>query len=132
MDTLRRAGFTPLPPDEITDEALAAILWKLLHELACRGFYALHTDHLSDGELYRALWRHGVREEAILPGKTARAAWFHDFIGSGSDEHTALWLRHYASEEDRARHARDWPRDPLPPRERPPFDRDWRLPKGPF
>jgi len=37
-----------------------------------------------------------------------------------------------ASDEDRAQHAKDWPKDTIPTREKPPFNRDWRLPKGPF
>ena len=43
-----------------------------------------------------------------------------------------LWLRYYASDEERAKHAKDWPKDTLPPKEKPRFNRDWRLPKGPF
>ena len=43
-----------------------------------------------------------------------------------------IWLQHYASEEERAEHARQWPEAPLPPKEKPPFDRDWRVPTGPF
>ena len=43
-----------------------------------------------------------------------------------------LWLRYYASDEDRAEHVKDWPNDSIPPKEKPPFNRDWRLPKGPF
>ena len=54
------------------------------------------------------------------------------FIGSGSDEDNQLWLRYYASDEDRASEDRDWPNIPIPPKEKPLFNRDWRLPKGPF
>jgi hypothetical protein len=111
---------------------MAAYLWLLLHELACRGFWVLNTGHLSDHELYEELWRNGLRAEAVLPGKTPRGGWFHDCTGSGSDEHHLLWLRFHASDETRARHARDDPDEPLPPRETPPYPRDWRLPKGPF
>jgi hypothetical protein len=132
LETFSRDGFSPLPPDEITDEAMPAYLWELLHELSCRGFYVQNSGHLSDRELYSDLWRSGIREEAILPGKSPRGGWFHDCTGSGSDEHTRLWLRFHASAEARERHARDSPADPLPPRETPPHPRDWRLPKGPF
>ena len=37
-----------------------------------------------------------------------------------------------ASDAERARHAKEWPKDAIPPKEKPPFNRDWRLPKGPF
>ncbi|MEA3210787.1 MAG: hypothetical protein QOE70_3844 [Chthoniobacter sp.] len=132
IDQLSAQGAAPLPPSELTDETITAKLWELLHNLAWQGFYVLHTDHFSDRELYTALWEKGLREEAILPGRSRSGGWFHDFIGSGSDEHEALWLRHYADEEARARRARNSPDLELPPPEPPPHRRDWRLPKGPF
>ena len=100
---LMREGFTPLPPAEITPEALRGLLWELLHELSCRGFYAVHTDHLDDAALYAALWRKGIREEAMMPGATKHAAWFYDFSEDDGDG---------AGEE--------------PPKV---ADRDWRLPR---
>ena len=121
-----------LPPDEITDETLTPILWELLHNLALRGFYVLHTDHLSDRELYAELWTRGLREPAHLPGRNPRGGWFHDFLGSWGEDEMQLWLRYYASDEERAKHAKEWPKTPLPPKEKPAFNRDWRLPKGPF
>ncbi len=133
MEQLQRAGAAPIPPAELTDETLTAKLWELLHHLACRGFYVLHTDHLSDRELYTALWDSGLRDDALLPGKRSRmGGWFHDFVGSGSEEDTQVWLRFHATDAERAEHAKDWPDDPIPPRAKPPFNRDWRLPKGPF
>jgi hypothetical protein len=131
-EELARSGVVLLPPDELTDETVGPKLWELLHELACRGFYILNTDHLSDREVYNNLWREDLREPAILPGRSRHGGWFHDFVGSGSEEHTQVWLRYFASDEARARHAREWPRTPLPIREVPRFQRDWRLPKGPF
>jgi len=97
-----------------------------------RGFYVLHTDHLSDRELYAELWERGLRDPAHLPGRNPRGGWFHDFLGSWGEDEMQLWLRYYASDADRAKHAKDWPKDTLPPKEKPPFNRDWRLPKGPF
>ncbi len=121
-----------LPPSEITDEMLVPTLWELLHNLALRGFYVLHTDHLSDLELYEELWEHGLRDPAYLPGRNPRGGWFHDILGSWGHEENQLWLRYYASDEERAKHAKDWPKDTIPPREKPVSNRDWRLPKGPF
>jgi hypothetical protein len=131
-EDLTKENVPLLPPAEITDEALASILWELLHNLALRGFYILHTDHLSDREVYVDLWHHGLREPAHLPGRNLRGGWFHDFLGSWGEEETQLWLRYYASEQERAKHAAEWPKDPIPPKEKPRFNRDWRLPKGPI
>ena len=109
---------------------MPAFLWELLHELACRGFIVLNSGHLDDRQLYGQLWRHGIREHAILPGKSPRGAWFHDCCEG--EENEQAWLRYHAGEEARARHARESPDEPLPERETPPYPRDWRLPKGPF
>jgi len=43
-----------------------------------------------------------------------------------------LWLRYHASDDERAKHAKEYPRDELSPKEKPQCNRDWRLPKGPF
>lgn len=121
-----------MPPAELTDETLPAKLWELLHNLACHGFYVLNSNHLSDRELYSEHWHHGIRDESCLPGKCRTGGWFHDTIGSGSEEDTQLWLRFYASDEETAKHRKDWPKISVPEKETPPFNRDWRLPKGPF
>ena len=81
----------------------------MLHNLAQRGFYVLHTDHLSDHELYAELWERGLRDPAHLPGRNPRG-----------------------SNEERVKHAKEYPQDKLPLKERPISNRDWRLPKGPF
>lgn len=131
-ERLRRAGVSFLPPDELTDETITAKLWELLHNLACQGFYVLNSEHLSDRELYAELWTRGVRDESMLPGKSKTGGWFHDCIGSGSEEDIQISLRYYATDAERTEHARQWPDDPMPPKVKPPFNRDWRLPKGPF
>lgn len=123
IDQLRQT-VTLLPPDELTGDTLHAKLWELLHNLACTGFYVLCTNHLDDRALYAEFWQHGLREEALLPGKIKTGGWYHDCVGSGSEEDTELWLRFHASDETRARWLRDWPDQPLPPKEPPPFNRD--------
>lgn len=132
IDQLAAQGAAPLPPADITDETLAAKLWELLHSLACRGFYVLHTDHLSDRELYTALWEKGLREEAILSGRSKSGGWFHDFIGSYGPEDMEIYHRYYEDEKTRAHHLAEYPHEKIPARETPPHSRDWRVPKGPF
>jgi hypothetical protein len=73
-----------------------------------------------------------LNRPAHLPGRSLRGGWFHDLLGSLGEEDMRLWLRYFASDEERAKHAADWPKDAMPPKERRPFSRDWRLPKGPF
>lgn len=130
--TLIKENVPLLPPSEITDETLGSILWELLHNLALQGFYILHSDHLSERELYAELWHHGLREPAHLPGRSLRGGWFHDFLGSWSEEDMQLWLKYYATEEERAHHASEYPEDNIPDHVDPCSRRDWRLPQGPF
>lgn len=130
--TLAKENIPLLPPAEITDETLTPILWELLHNLALCGFYVSHTDHLSDRQLYGELWHHGLRDPAYLPGRNPRGGWFHDFLGSWGEDDMQLWLRYYATDEERIKHSSEYPKDNIPPKEMPPCNRDWRLPKGPF
>jgi hypothetical protein len=132
LKVLQRQGVMLLPPDEHTDETVGAGLWELLHELACRGFFVLHTDHLTDRELYAALWKDSLREPAKLPGRCHTAAWYHDFIGGACDADEELRWRYYATDAQRAEMLRENPRMVLSPREKPVANRDWRLPKGPI
>jgi hypothetical protein len=37
-------------------------------------------------------------------------------------------MRFYATNEERKRWAADFPDFPMPPKQKPPFDRDWLLP----
>ena len=118
--------------NELTDESIPSHLWELLHNLACRGYFVQHSDHLTDRQLYEELWDKGISDLSLLPGKNSTGGWFHDVVGSFDPEDIALWLRYYADDEERAMHALEYPNEPLPPREVPLARRDWRLPKGPF
>ena len=51
-----------------------------------------------------------------------------DMAGSGSEEDRTAWLKYYATEDDRRQWTEEFPEDPVPPAERPPFDRDRHLP----
>lgn len=125
-------GVPIIPPQEITDETVTPILWALLHKLAYYGFFLSHTDHLSDRELYCDLWTRALRELTILVPGDRRTAWFNDVLGNWGEDEVQIWLRHYASAEERREHAADFPEDPMPPMEKLPYKRDWRLPKAAF
>jgi predicted RNase H-like HicB family nuclease len=45
---------------------------------------------------------------------------------------SGIWLQFYASDEERAKHQKEWPNDTIPAKQKLPYIRDWRLPKGPF
>jgi len=130
-DQLKRSGTELLPPDQLDDTTLTGDLSKLIQRLATLGVYLIHTNHLSDRELYEYLYHEGLREEASLFPENPTYAYIIDLTGSGSDEDILIYLKHYADEQSRNDWAHDWPDPPLPAHEDPPFDRDSSLPQSP-
>ena len=125
QDQLENWGLPMPDPITLTDEQLSEQLGQLIGGLAKHRFYLYHTDHLSDRELYVALWEHALNE-TIVPGGT----WHHDFIGNGSAESIQTWLRYYATPAERENWSEEWPDDSIPDHKALPFDRDQFLPKG--
>lgn len=115
-------------PDSLSDEELEKVLWEKIEELAERRFYLEQTDHLSDRELYEHLCDPEIRDltsQARLPGES-----FHwDILGSYSEEDIQLYLRYYADDDTREEWKQDWPKEEIPPKQDPPYDRDSRLPR---
>lgn len=128
FEVLAREGFSLPPPEELDDAALPGKLQELIVELAKRRLFLESTDHLSDRELYSWLWKDALREELMgfgLPFGNCHL----DVLGGCSEEDLITRMRYYSDEEERAQWAADFPDFPMPPREKPPFDRDRHLPK---
>jgi hypothetical protein len=117
-------------PDELDDSKLTSKLWEVINALALFGTFLHSTDHLSDRELYTELWGELLREPAVLMPDNPAFSYHIDMIGSGSEEHTRLYMKYYASEEERRDWLKEWPGDVLPDHEDPPYDRDRRLPQA--
>lgn len=132
FDVLPETGISLPPPDSLDDAQLSRKLKEVIHALALLGNYLLSTDHLSDRELYTELWDDALREEAVLMPENPDFAGHIDMVGSGSEEHTNLFLKYYASEEERQSWLADWPDEAIPDHEDPPYDRDRFLPKAEF
>lgn len=129
---LENAGVQiPLPTD-LDDIALSTKLTEIIQKLATLGTYLLHTNHLSDRALYEYLYHDGLREEVVLLPENPSYAYIIDLTGSGSDEDNQIYLKYYADEEHRKQWAFDWPDDPMPDHEDPPYDRDRTLPQSPL
>jgi hypothetical protein len=128
FNRLVQRGVALPPAAELDDTTLREKLAEVTCELSELRCFLYDTDHLSDRELYEWLWGSGLREESAdisgMPG-----AWHTSPIGAGSEEDTQIWLRYYASEKEWQRWHLDYPEDPMPMRESPPFDRDRHLPK---
>jgi hypothetical protein len=129
FDALLKAGVTLPHPEELDEEELTEKLWDVINSLALLNVYLVNTDHLSDRELYEKLWNESLQEELVIQPNEPQYAAFLDMIGSGSEEDNSIRLKYYADEEDRRQWKSDWPEDPMPDHERPPYDRDARLPQ---
>ncbi len=131
LQLLENSDLKVLAPDQLDDEALTIKLKEIIDRMASMGAYLLHTNHLSDRALYEYLYNDGLREEAVLFPENPTYAYMIDLTGSGSDDDNALYLKYYADEEHRRQWADDWPDDPIPAHQDPPFDRDRFLPQSP-
>ena len=126
---LEQAGVSLPPPDSLKDEELTARLWEVIQKLALLRVFIEQTDHLSDRELYTYLWTDSLREETRAMPQAANSAYHIQLLSSGSDEDNLLYLKYYADEDWRRQWHEDWPNDPIPAHEDPPYDRDCALPK---
>jgi hypothetical protein len=116
-------------PDSLNDVEVTAKLWEVIHKLALLRVFIEQTDHLSDRELYTHLWTDCLREETKMLPSSANSAWHIQILGGCSEEDNQLFLKYYADDATRGRWHQDFPDDPLPAHEDPPFDRDRLLPK---
>ncbi len=113
-------------PEELSDEALHKTLWETIEKLFTKRILLDFTDHLSDRALYCLICRDILQtQEKKVDAPKNYLHWDCSDAGSDND----VWLRYYASDDDRQAWADDFP-EPLPPREAPPYRRD--MPKAPF
>lgn len=129
---VENSGLQIPPPEDFDNDALTIKLTEIIARMASLGAYLLHTNHLSDRALYEYLYHDGLREEAVLFPENPSYAYMIDLTGSGSQEDNQIFLKYYADEKYRQQWASDWPDDPMPDREIPPFDRDRFLPQSPI
>lgn len=128
---LENSGLEVPPPESLDDDALKIKLKDIIDRMAAVGSYLLHTNHLSDRDLYEYLYHEALREETVLFPENPSYAYMIDLTGSGSEDDNQTYLKYYADEVYRRRWAHDWPDDRMPEHEEPPFDRDRFLPQSP-
>lgn len=129
---IENSGLEITAPEDLDESNLTTRLKEIIERMANLGAYVLHTNHLSDRGLYEYLYNDGLREEAVLFPENPSYAYMIDLTGSGSEEDNQVYLKYYADEEHRKQWALDWPDDPVPDHEDPPFDRDRHLPQSPL
>ena len=128
---LENSGLNVPPPESLDDGALELKLEEIIDRMASVGAYLLHTNHVSDRDLYEYLYNDALREETVLFPENPSYAYMIDLTGSGSEDDNQTYLKYYADAEHRRQWAHDWPGDPMPEHEEPPFDRDRFLPQSP-
>jgi hypothetical protein len=101
-------------------------LWPLIGHLAELNVVIERTNHLDDTALREFLLE--LLDQPVPVSNDPGTIMHVDVVGSGSDEDNALFFRYYASDEEREHWMREFPDETLPPRERPPHDRDRFLP----
>lgn len=126
---LENAGVSLPAPDSLKDDELTAKLWELIQKLALLHVFIEQTDHLSDRELYTHLWTNSLREETKALPMTGDASCHIQILGGCSEEDNLLYLKYYADDDFRRHWHQDFPSDPMPSHEDPPYDRDRLLPK---
>jgi hypothetical protein len=128
---LENSGLEVPAPETLDNEALKIKLKEMIDRMATVGAYLLHTNHLSDRDLYEYLYHEALREETVLFPENPSYAYMIDLTGSGSEDDNQTYLKYYADEQYRRQWAHDWPDDRMPEHEEPPFDRDRFLPQSP-
>ena len=128
---LENSGLEVPPPESLDNDVLKIKLKDIIDRMAAVGSYLLHTNHLSDRNLYEYLYHEALREETVLFPENPSYAYMIDLTGSGSEDDNQTYLKYYADEVYRRRWAHDWPDDRMPEHEEPPFDRDRFLPQSP-
>jgi hypothetical protein len=131
FDLLEKGGVKVPRPADLDDTQLHIKLWEVINGMALLGCYLSSTDHLSDRQLYEALWTDILREPASVCPNNSNAACHIDILGGCSEEDLQLRLKYYADEEERLDWADEFPDCVLPPHESLPYDRDRHLPGPP-
>jgi len=105
-------------PERLNDEQLLQALECVVEKLFEKKLILDFADHLSDRELYTLIYRDilPLREKNLRH----RNGFIHWDCSCGDDE---IWLRYYASDDERAQYY-DYTDEPLPPKEIPPHFRD--------
>ena len=129
---LENSGLEVPAPETLDDDALKIKLKEIIEKMAALGAYLLHTNHVSDRDLYKYLYEEALREETVLFPENPSYAYMIDLTGSGSEDDNQTYLKYYANADYRRQWRRDWPDDVIPEHEDPPFDRDRFLPQSPL
>ena len=126
LDALARRGILPKDPDELDDQSLSSQLHLIIEALASRNTFLVHTDHMSDRELYIVLCSDVLRQRMPDVSRDGHIRELIDMIGASGQKQLDLYLKHYAGPSERRWWSRA--RGHIPDHVDPPYDRDRFLP----
>ncbi len=130
---LIRDGIELPEPESLDDSAVSQKLDEVIQGLVKLHTYLIHTDHLSDRELYEHLWWEALNEpEYEFDDGMGQYQTTIDLVGDGSESSTEIYHRYYADELDRDWWLSENPDGYLPDMEPAPYDRDRHLPRPAF
>ncbi len=113
--------FTPVleipSPDSLSEEAISVVLWETIHRLYSQNVVLRFTDHLSDRELYKIIYRD------ILPCCEKKVEIQGKHLEWRCIEDNDTWLRYYADAIERRRFQEEHDVD-IPKSETPEFKRE--------
>jgi len=116
-------------PKTLKDRELTAKLWEVIYALLGKYVVLGNTDHLSDREMYTQLWNETLREEYVItPNYTVQIDMTRTNEG---DRGMPIYLKYYATEEQRRIYSRAHPDFKMPPHVEPPRRRDHLIPEDP-
>jgi hypothetical protein len=115
-------------PDAINDADIQKKLWEVIARLAERLVFLDHTDHLTDRELYSALWTNHLRGETPVSNDVGFSTTI-EIVTTMDDDNGYLFFKHYADDEFRESWREVDPELVMPPHEDPPYNRDYILPR---
>jgi hypothetical protein len=126
MDALADSGVSVPAPDLLSDTDLSSKLWEVIHGLVALRVTIGNTDHLSDRALYTLLYNETLHVALVVGMEQAMQI---DMTESGNyEDGLRTYLTYYASEKERRRYARIFPKLYIPPHCEPPRRRDHLIP----
>ena len=124
-DELEKRGWAPLASRDLSDEQLPVVLRRMVTDLSTLHYYIADTEHLDDRALFEEIVSALRDDDVVFWPDDPDSRTTLSLTGSGSEEDIQTWLRYSATPEDRALWAADFPDDPMPDAEPPPYPRDW-------
>ena len=131
FEQLQAAGVELPEPDALDDASLKRKLWEVIAGLAALRVYMDNTNHLSDRELYARLWHEMLRGETAAIDEIGWQTHLEPDFPDDAGKSLLVYLTYYADHETRERWSKEFPEDPMPAHQDPPFNRDDLLPGPP-